>query len=508
MDPAKDAPIEVELKLTFPAEARARIDRHPALQEASSQVQHLRTVYYDTPDLTLERSGLTLRVRTDGDQRVQTLKSKGVGNGVAQSRGEWEWPIRTDKPDFGRVAGTEVGGTLDPHIGDRLEPILVTDVHRTVRSLLFDGGATVEVAIDDGSIRAGDAQEPVREIELELKAGPVAPLYRLALELHSDLPLLVGAEPKSARGYRLKTGQPPRAEKAHEPDLDRHMRGVDALRRIVASGLGGLLANQPAAAFADPEGIHQMRIAIRRLRTALVLFKPHLESHAATRFEIELRRLGGILGSARDSDVFCLETLPAGLDRPSEESWGRLLGRAAEKERTASHRVIADEFTQGALTGLVLGLAAWVEDEDDLVGGKALGKRLSDLAPDLLDRVLKKVLKRGRHIERRSSAELHAVRKSLKKLRYSADYFASLFPRKSVKLYLKRCKRLLELLGELNDATMALTLSERLDRDVHLDLVPALGALAHSSEKRRKKALRRLPDAWDEFSDAAPFWRS
>ena len=508
-------PLEMELrlkprlKLTFPAEARALIDQHPALQSpraTAPEERHQLTTYYDTPDLALHKSGLTLRVRQSGGQGVQMLKSKPNSDGFAARRGEWEWPVETDRPAFGLLVGTPVGAKLDPGMAERLEPVFITDIRRTVRRLRLDGGATVEVAADEGSIRAGDTEEFVHELKLELKGEPVGPLYRLALELHSDLPLLIGVEPKAVRGYRLRTGRAPEAEKTSEPELDRYVGAVDGLRQIVAAAFGGLLGNQPAAAFGDVEGVHQMRVAIRRLRAALVLFGPHLEPHAAARFENELQRLGRVLGGARDWDVFCLETLPAALDGASEESW-RLLGQAAEAERAASHRQLGDEFAQPALTGLVLRLAAWAEDEACLLGDKAKQGHLSGLAPELLDRVARKVIKRGRHIGRRSGKKLHALRKSLKKLRYGVDYLAGLYSHKAVKSYLKRCKDLQELLGRINDAAMAVTLAEKLSQDGHLDLAPAIGALGEWSEKRRHKALRHLPDAWDEFRAASPFWK-
>ncbi len=500
-------PLEVELKLTFPAEARALIDQQSALQAAKPEEKHLLTTYYDTPALALYKSGLTLRMRQSGGQWVQTLKSRADGRGLAARRGEWEWPAAAGRPDFELLGGTLDGAKLDPEIAAKLVPMFITDIRRTSRRLELDGGTTVDVAVDEGSIRAGDAEEPVHELELELKEGPVGPLYRLALELHSDLPLLIGVEPKAARGYRLSTRQAPQAQKASEPKLDRHVAAVNGLRQIVAPALGDLLGNQPAAASGDAEGVHQMRVAIRRLRAALVLFDPHLELHAATRFEDELRRLGRVLGEARDWDVFYLETLPAALSGTSHESWRRLLDKAVEAERAASHRRLGNEFARPALTGLALGLAAWTEDEAGVLDGKAMHKRLSDLAPELLDRVAGKVIKGGRHIGRHSGKKLHTIRKSLKKLRYSVDYLAGLYSHKAVKSYLKRCKDLQELLGQINDAAMAVTLVKKLSHDRHLDLARAVGTLEKWSEKRHHKALRRLPDAWGEFRAASPFWK-
>ena len=220
-----------------------------------------------------------------------------------------------------------------------LEPQFVTDIQRTSRTLELDGGTIVEVALDEGLIRSGNATEPVHELELELKDGSIGPLYHLALELLSALPLRIGVEAKAARGYRLAAGRPPAAVKPDAPALDRKVVAAAGWRRIVATALDALLANQPAAAAGDVEGVHLMRTAIRRVRAAQLLFKPHLEPHATKQFEAELRRLGRILGEARDWDVFRLETLPTALRDDASDSLLHLLGQAAE--RTGRQRASA-----------------------------------------------------------------------------------------------------------------------------------------------------------------------
>ena len=261
---------------------------------------------------------------------------------MAAQRGEWEWPIEQDTPDLALLAETPAGAVAGDLAGKELEPVFVTDIRRTVRELRVDETTTAEAALDEGTITAGAASEAVSELELELRDGTLAPLYRLALDLHATVPLTIGPESKADRGYRLRTGRAPLASKAPDLDLDRGIGVPEAFREIVAAGLGHLLANQPAAAAGDPEGVHQMRVAIRRLRTALVLFETHLEPHATARFEAELKRLGRVLGEARDWDVFCL--------RPCRRRWtthreragstccGRLPRRSAGRRIAGSRR--------------------------------------------------------------------------------------------------------------------------------------------------------------------------
>ena len=497
-------PLEIELKFGCPPELRQQLETHPAFHGPSVQgpkTARQVSTYYDTPANTLGADGLTLRVRaSDGKRaRVQTLKSTTNGNGVAASRGEWEWGIRSEHPDTTLLLGTPAAG----HVLNELEPMVVTDIRRTTWLLSLEGGTVVEAALDEGTIAADGSKCPVHELELELKKGSLAPFYRLALVLHADLKLRIEPEAKSTRGFRLRTERPPKVRKTPKPVLHRDISGIEGFRQILAQALGALVANISAAASGDPEGIHQMRIAVRRLRTALVLFKPQVRPGATTRFEDELRRLGQILGEARDWDVFTLSTLSASLKR-SQRS---LVEPTAEDARQSALHRLREELAHPSLTGLILSLAAWAEDELRIANPTARSARLADLAPALLDRMAKKVRRRGRHIAKLSGPDLHRVRKSLKKLRYAADDLGSLFPRKAVKSFGKQCAGMQDELGTINDAAMAVTLAESLARDGQPGHVAATAAITRWSDKRRRKASRKLPEDWKDLRQASPFWR-
>jgi triphosphatase len=498
------APTELEIKFCVPPGAEAALEAHPALQPAApdrAETRQETTVYFDTPDCDLARNGAILRVRRRGDHYFQTLKLRNADGGPF-GRGEWEWPVAADRPELELLAQTPAAVLL-PAIR-QLDPVFETEISRSVRTLRQDG-SVIEVSLDVGTVRAGDAIEPVRELELELKEGDPAALYRLAVRLHSAVPLTLGAESKADRGWRLRTGRPRRAEKQAPLALADDVTGAEAFRRIVAATLANLLANEPAASAGDKEGVHQMRVGIRRLRAALVLFRPHLEPHATARFTAELRRLGQILGEARDWDVFCTETLPKAADNPGAASWLDLLRVPAEAERAAAHRRLGTEFDGPALTSIVLGLAAWSEDPGVLAAageGGRLRARLADLAPALERRLERKALRRGQHIRRLAPEELHGLRKALKKLRYGVEFLAPLHRRSEVKDYLRGCTALQKRLGAINDARVALSLAERLESRYSAELAPAAAALANWTARRQGRAMRRLPKAWRAFKSA------
>ena len=286
--------------------------------------------------------------------------------------------------------------------------------------------------------------ENVSELELELKEGhDLGALYRFALEIHASTPLSIAGESKAARGYRLRTGKPPTPRKAAKVELANSLRACEAFRLIVGSTLAHLLVNTAPARLGDAEGTHQMRVALRRARAALMLFERHLEPHAVALFEDELKRLGQLFGAARDWDVFTLETLPkAGAEHPRAD-WLAMLRKVAEARREGSHRRMVETLQSADFTRLILSLAAWIEDgvrEPALLGDGFMQENVRDLAPDLLNRFARKAKKRGRAIGSHEDEALHALRKSLKKLRYGAEFLGSLYKHEAVKAYVKSCE--------------------------------------------------------------------
>ena len=158
-DESTDHPMEVELKLRFPATGRKELERHPAFQKplaTAAEKRHEVTTYFDTPDLVLARNGLSLRVRRIGDRRLQTVKLQGTGHTVAAQRGEWEWPIEQDTPDLDRLAEMPAGTIAGILAGKKLEPVFVTDIRRTVRELRIDEHTRAEAALHGGDDHSRD----------------------------------------------------------------------------------------------------------------------------------------------------------------------------------------------------------------------------------------------------------------------------------------------------------------------------------------------------------------
>ncbi len=482
-------PTEIEVKLLLPPGAEAALEAHPAIAAAGPpRWSDETTTYYDTPARDLAALGASLRLRRRGDRVVQTLKLRGAADGPF-ARGEWEWTVGDGTPEPARLAATPVaalGRALD-----RLVPVFAAEVRRGLRRLRVDG-AEIELVVDLGRIQAGAAEEAIREVELELISGDPAALLRFAAGLQAVLGAALGAESKSDRGWRLATGAPRAPAKQPDIPLPRDATGAAALRRIVEATLANLLANQPAAAAGQPEGVHRMRIALRRLRAALALFRPHLRGTAAEQLDEELRAIGRVLGAARDWDVFCGQTLAeaAGwLPAADLAALRRAAGAAGEEARREAAAMLAGPAPGAAMLGLSAFVAGALAS-----GDRALSRPARKLAPALLERLRRKALRRGRGIRHRPDEELHALRKAIKRLRYGAEALAPLHRPKRVKRFLSACEALQGRLGTINDAAMAAALARRLDRAGPAAAV--LAARAEAGGGRGRKGLRR---AWRAF---------
>ncbi|WP_448187268.1 CYTH and CHAD domain-containing protein [Azospirillum sp. sgz301742] len=444
---------EVELKLHVHPDDLARLAALPALRaraEGETVSGRLRTVYFDTPDLRLFARGIALRLRHDGARRVQGLKTvqadpQGDAAAVAVRR-EWEWPVEGDAPDFERL-DTEGAGALVPldARGD-LMPIFATDFTRTAVLVRLDAQTSVEVAIDDGTVAAGRSDERISEIELELKSGRIGRLFALAQEIHRVVPLRIGIESKAELGYRLVSGRPPMPVLTEPPALSPLSTVAEAFRHVMRQGLRQLLANEPCVlAGGDAEGLHQIRVALRRLRTALALFGPVIASVETKHLDREIRRLSKRLRS------------------PAEQA------DAALREPRC--------------TALILALGVWLEEghwhaDADTAGRALLDRPMADLAGPWLAALHAKARKADLDRPKR-------LRRRLRTLRTAVEFFRGLYLPATVRPYGASLEALLETLDAARNAKAANPLKRRADQ--------------------RAKA---LPDRLDAFRGTAVFWNT
>jgi CHAD domain-containing protein len=257
------------------------------------------------------------------------------------------------------------------------------------------------------------------------------------------------------------------------------------------------------------EGVHQLRIAVRRLRAALRLFRPLLEPHALAQLETALRRQGQIFGDARDWDVIRLEAFARAADDPVLAPWLPLLVEAVETKRAAAHAAVSAALGERHFTDLVLALSAWVENDSVdpmFLDRSGADEPISTCAPALLDGLARTVAKRGQDVRHSDAGRLHGVRKSLKKLRYGVEFLQDLLRPHRVKTWLKPCRHLLDEFGALNDAAALVRLVDALATGTSPGLAPAVAAVALGARRRQEQARTRVLRLWIEFRAADPPW--
>ena len=429
---------------------------------------------------------------------VQTLKADRAA-GVAANRAEWEWPVKANLPELNLLTKTS-HWRLPPDLD--LQPVFVTAIDRTVRTIQREDGTEIEVAFDEGMIFAGYAHQPVCELELELRQGNLSSLLQWAIELHATVPLMIESETKAQRGYRLSntistlsndSAQKPK-DVAPSPDTP----AAKAFQHMVTSALGHLLANQPASLAGETHGLRQMRLAFRRLRAVLTLFKPYLKPDAALHFRSELQRINRFFKDARDWNTFCRDTLPNAMPDDTH------LHPLATAAREAAYHDLIRELRAPPFTVLVLGLAAWVEQ--DALTDPARFLPLSQIASPLLQRLAEKLDKRGRLIERQSDVERHALRKSLRNLHYGVRYLAAVYPEHAADAWLFDCVSLQRRLRRMDNATQASTMAARLKPDGQPALVQATATLSTQLHQRPDDTLPDLTMQWNKLQASSRFW--
>jgi inorganic triphosphatase YgiF len=475
---------------------------------AAPTTKHLVTVYFDTPDLALARCGVSVRLRKAGRQYSQSVKARHQPGIV--SRREWEWPCAGNALDVARLGEGEVGTIIPPDAIMRLRPIFRTEVTRTTYRIQM-AGCDIELALDRGAIIAGDAETPLCELELELKSGAargggLASLYQVALTLHRAAPLMIGTQSKADRGYALIEPQSRLATHADPIDLPASTTLGDGLSAILGDCLRQVVANQAAAAAGDVEGVHQMRVGVRRLRGAFQLFR-HRLGDEDLRFRDDLKFLSDALGAARDWDVFV--TLTLDLVKPQAGPDFHRIVEATRSRQTLVHDELTGAIRSPRYTDLMLRLGGWIEAAGwtaaaDGNGRHGLTQPVSTAAGPLLARLAKKTAKAGRGIARFDDVERHGLRNSVKTLRDGVAFLGSLHDQSAVKAYRLPLSELQDILGDLND----LVVGRRFLTDLrqagaqHLEVDDLIADL----KTRSGNLLDRLPKAWHRFAKAEPFW--
>jgi inorganic triphosphatase YgiF len=508
---------EIELKLALAPDLVGALRRDPTLKAQALRrpvTRRLFSIYYDTPDLRLSRAGKALRVRQIGKRFIQTLKVEGAAGGGLQQHAEFEQPVPSEQPDLMQITDPAMRRFLNKQkVASRLVPVFSTDIKRRTW-LLGIGGAEIEVALDEGEIQSGSNRTLLTELELELKLGAKEALYDLAIDLAGRWPFRIEWQTKAARGYRLFVDGEPEARRGSPITIERDATAKSAFSDIARACLAQFGANEVAAERGDdPEGVHQARVALRRMRALVAAYRHLMSDEVHGWLSGELRWLQQELSPARDWDVFTDYTLPPILNRlPDELALEHLKDEAQTLRREAYDKVRA-LFGSPRYTLLLLKMGRALEVGDwRAPAGSADAAPLEEPIKRFANRLLafrhRRLRKFGKKRESLSESDLHRLRLLGKKMRYSADFFRSLYAEKRVRRYFAAVAELQDRLGSINDAVVTHGLLQKLERRMpdSTEAAHGVGLVRGWQAAKIEQDLLGFTKVWQEFSEAKPFW--
>ena len=508
---------EIEIKLELTTDQwRSLRDRLKSEAEADAalpqQSRTLRSIYFDTPTWALRQAGLTLRLRQRDDQWIQTLKAnRSLDGGVSKSF-EIEAEVETDAPALGAIRDKKWRRRISRIVRpSELIPVFETAIERTTTRREMPEGATVEIALDRGTISVGSRKEQVKELELELKSGEPGALLDIARQFIATGQFLPSRYNKADRGYRLAgeaREETEQAAKAELPEITSSTGTNAAIVQLCDAATRHVLNNWRALIVTDdPDAAHQMRIGLRRLRTVLRLLDSTLDVAELERLKATARSLGRDVGQVRNLHVLADELIAPLSDHTIfADGIAKLkvdLGGASKWRR--QELLVQLRSAEYGFFRLELGLLP------EIVGSRAeahphrIDKHIARLATRTIRKLIRRVDRRGRHLSKLSIEERHELRKAIKPLRYAIEFFASLYPRSTIERLLETTIEMQQALGYLNDVALAETLENLVSVEAGADpaVQRAVGAVIGWHAAQAAKAWNEFPHTWHKFERAA-----
>lgn len=465
---------EIELKLSLPKAALTALRRHPLIQGAEKlgNAVTLINTYYDTASLTLRDRKVALRTRKQGRKWLQTVKCAAVSTAGLSSRPEWEKDF-LGAFDFTDVTDGPTAALLD-EVADSLVAVFTTNFRRETYRLTPDADTEVLLMADNGKVEANGRVADICEIELELVRGRPDALFALACELAASIPLMPSDRSKAERGYRLFNEVPESPTRAAKSTISADQSPIDAFKTLAGECLAQWQANALAAMTEEgPEYIHQMRVALRRLRSLVKLFAPALPADFVAEWSELLRVTASDMGDARDFDVFLEEVLDPVTPEPMiSAALTDGLRERVVAERTRARAEALDRLAHSDQGLRILRFARALF---------SLNTNALDASADLtafaqlqMDALRKRARKRFALAQGPEPEHIHELRVGLKQLRYGSEFFLPLFEPTGMKTFMAAMRRAQEQLGYLNDVEIA-----RGRMLGWLEDTPELGAAAH-----------------------------
>lgn len=486
----------MELELCLDATAAARLSRLPLLtplRNGRARSRPIRIVWHDGADRALADAGLAL-----AEQRPQWRLEKLYPDEAA-------WPPGGVVPVL--ATGPQPAAVVQ-HPPAPLLPMAAFEGRATNIDLATEPGHVL-MTVWNGVVRAVASEHRICRLRLE---GDPQAIQDLAVALTAELDLAVPRASLAAEALASASGVPPTPRRLGAPELPADTSIADAFAHVVGHLTDVILHFAPAAAEGQdgPEPVHQMRVAVRRLRSAIKVFQRALHNPLVNAADTGLKVLAAKLAPTRDWDVFATETAVEVAEVFVEDKRLQRLMAAVERRRRACHEELRAYLQSAAFRRLGIELAClagrqdWQAALDETAQGE-LAVQLRDFAARMLGKRLKRLMQVDEELVGLEPAALHSIRLRAKRLRYAAEMFSPLYSGKATARYIRRLSDLQDKLGALNDAAVAATLLAELNGNGGNHAFAA-GLILGFIGARNRRTRERIDKAWDKFARLTPFW--
>lgn len=458
--------MQIELTFRIAPDQVPVLRKHPSLREFSppSRAVTRSSTYFDTPGFLLREHGLSLHIMRSGKRWTQSLTDINPHDAEPFAC-DWDADVPALALDlpvlsqwllhearFKRCRFTE---TMLAEIA----PIFTLDCRRTTWRVAFGEGRDAEVVLDVGEVKSGAAQQAISELTLTHQSGESDAFYEFALVLQHDLALQPVCRSVVQSGYALRdpvSCPPVTATRLRlPPDADT----VSGMQVILRNCLTHICGNAAGAVYGESvECVHQMRVGLRRLRSALGIFESVIPCPAV--IQTELAWLSAALGDARDWEVLDTVTIPTLSSRGLEATGIMTLHSKVHHEAMQRHHHAAVAVDSPRSARLWLMLNQWMTRVRELpVDAKSSSDAdaisLRHFAEQHVRRFHKKALKRCEAMDVALPESRHRVRIASKRLRYATEFFSCYFRHKSASRFATGLADLQDVLGASNDIAVA-----------------------------------------------------
>lgn len=482
--------MEIELKFQLPESKKKSVLQ--ALSKQKAQKIQLQAKYYDTAERLLAKNYVAIRLRQEGEHWIQTFKAASK-NHLQRIEEDIYLGKCAQEPELDLSLykhNQTVQTVLHEVLGEapaELQLQFQTNVQRTFHVFEFEG-SHIEVCLDDGEIRTPTDHAQICEVEFELKQGSAADLIQFAKTWVDQYQLWLDVRSKAERGNLLAQGKVvSAATKAKSLNLDKDVSAEQAIKQIIENTLNHILPNAAAIAdgVAEADHIHQARVGLRRLRSALKHFS-NWSAQIDPKWESQLAEIFRALGQSRDNDAIQDSVVP-------------LVKQVCDFDFPFPENVdanIAGLLSDSKTTQLFLSLFSFSYSDQQSKS------KLSKQAAKSLTKLYQKILKDAAQFSSLAVEQQHRTRKRVKQLRYCIDFIAGIYPEKQVQQFLNKLQPIQEYLGFYNDLFVAEHIFEQQATE-HPQFLFALGWVKAQQPHVAKKAAKKL----QALSTKDIFWK-